>query len=330
MAPVTEATLIVAKSILYLKNRGTNHLAVVVDKMFLDVPSEYLLFFQGTTLLPGVWGVGKPVVKSAVRNGLLEILVKVADLSVTCSKRLVIDDIKIILSLLIPPLFVFDSVLVEFAAAFGCIPPKDLQELSSGFTGELDNTWNLFYDRLFEKLVVKHRWDIRNKVHQKDALKACHTCKKRDDGENFKRCSRCKKIVYCSVECQRTDWMKGHKKDCDLGTLCNRYPQKNTVTDQAFLTELVKVDLERHAEDLATLAAKKYPGMPYNRIAFEVHYSRSYPMIDVVSPRFRYCSRAQHGHAEPLACRETRARERREWSSFALNTFQARPRHRDW
>ena len=33
------------------------------------------------------------------------------------------------------------------------------------------------------------------------------------EGESVRRCSRCKKISYCSPECQRADW-KQHKKNC--------------------------------------------------------------------------------------------------------------------
>lgn len=29
-----------------------------------------------------------------------------------------------------------------------------------------------------------------------------------------KRCSACKQRLYCSVDCQRNDWKKGHKNEC--------------------------------------------------------------------------------------------------------------------
>ena len=41
---------------------------------------------------------------------------------------------------------------------------------------------------------------------------ACAKCKK-DTSGNPKRCSRCKAVSYCSVECQRADWTK-HKLSC--------------------------------------------------------------------------------------------------------------------
>ncbi|GAQ86141.1 hypothetical protein KFL_002720150 [Klebsormidium nitens] len=42
----------------------------------------------------------------------------------------------------------------------------------------------------------------------------CESCEKREqDGEKFKVCSKCKRVKYCSVECQKEDW-KQHKKKC--------------------------------------------------------------------------------------------------------------------
>jgi hypothetical protein len=40
---------------------------------------------------------------------------------------------------------------------------------------------------------------------------SCGACKK--ISENLKRCSRCRSIFYCSVECQRGHWTE-HKNDC--------------------------------------------------------------------------------------------------------------------
>jgi hypothetical protein len=43
----------------------------------------------------------------------------------------------------------------------------------------------------------------------------CEKCRRtrKDKETKFKHCSRCKSIIYCSVECQRDDW-KEHKEKC--------------------------------------------------------------------------------------------------------------------
>ena len=38
----------------------------------------------------------------------------------------------------------------------------------------------------------------------------CAKCKK----EAFKRCSKCKKVWYCSKECQVSHWKESHKAEC--------------------------------------------------------------------------------------------------------------------
>lgn len=42
------------------------------------------------------------------------------------------------------------------------------------------------------------------------SIEKCHTC---GLTENLKRCSRCQKVVYCSLACQRKDW-NTHKEKC--------------------------------------------------------------------------------------------------------------------
>ena len=50
-----------------------------------------------------------------------------------------------------------------------------------------------------------------NKTTASDEENSCASCKKRS--EKLKRCSRCRVVVYCSVECQRSHWTQ-HKIVC--------------------------------------------------------------------------------------------------------------------
>lgn len=54
----------------------------------------------------------------------------------------------------------------------------------------------------------------RGKSARKEGV--CENCgrvKREERGAVFKSCSRCKKVKYCSQECQKVDW-RGHKKVC--------------------------------------------------------------------------------------------------------------------
>lgn len=55
----------------------------------------------------------------------------------------------------------------------------------------------------------KRRQQIRKVL---DNAKKCSTCG--EISENLKQCSACKSISYCSIECQKKDWLE-HKKICN-------------------------------------------------------------------------------------------------------------------
>ncbi|KIY71962.1 hypothetical protein CYLTODRAFT_440904 [Cylindrobasidium torrendii FP15055 ss-10] len=42
----------------------------------------------------------------------------------------------------------------------------------------------------------------------------CQVCYATDDDEDLLRCSRCKDITYCSPDCQKIGWGKGHRLRC--------------------------------------------------------------------------------------------------------------------
>lgn len=48
--------------------------------------------------------------------------------------------------------------------------------------------------------------------------KSCNKCGKMN---NLKKCGRCNKVLYCSVDCQRSDW-KQHKKTCIMMHILNQ------------------------------------------------------------------------------------------------------------
>lgn len=51
-------------------------------------------------------------------------------------------------------------------------------------------------------------------------MDSCNTCHKAEPEVNLKRCAKCSATLYCSRECQKSDW-KAHRKICgkQSGTL---------------------------------------------------------------------------------------------------------------
>ncbi|EOD07573.1 hypothetical protein EMIHUDRAFT_453347, partial [Emiliania huxleyi CCMP1516] len=56
-----------------------------------------------------------------------------------------------------------------------------------------------------------------------DGGKTCAVCEK----PSTTRCSKCKEVMYCSVECQRLDWKAGHKQVCCSGTSASALAAKS-------------------------------------------------------------------------------------------------------
>ena len=57
------------------------------------------------------------------------------------------------------------------------------------------------------KAMIRYRDDLG-----RESVRVCGTCGK-GAGEVLKRCANCTE-VYCSRECQRQDWIGGHKLAC--------------------------------------------------------------------------------------------------------------------
>ncbi len=60
------------------------------------------------------------------------------------------------------------------------------------------------------------------KQKKRDAIEAaqkakavkCNSCGSPEGKKKHKVCSACKKVYYCSTDCQRVDWKKSHKAEC--------------------------------------------------------------------------------------------------------------------
>ena len=38
------------------------------------------------------------------------------------------------------------------------------------------------------------------------------------DGKRMRQCGRCRKVLYCSKECQKVHWKEAHKHECGAAT----------------------------------------------------------------------------------------------------------------
>jgi hypothetical protein len=93
-------------------------------------------------------------------------------------------------------------------AGFG-IPLEELEEkIVSGIYQKGDNVWAAAHVSAGEQKILKM---TLQKAREVLALVICSQCGKAS--EDNKRCGRCRKVVYCGTDCQRSHY-KEHKATC--------------------------------------------------------------------------------------------------------------------
>jgi len=101
---------------------------------------------------------------------------------------------------------------ITFELFRGCAvkhPPCSPEYSIPGISEEVAEAMiNMFRLLIF---VLPHQPDIGELVDGVFVANMCENCGKQ--GGSMKRCARCKKMKYCSKNCQRAHW-KTHKQDC--------------------------------------------------------------------------------------------------------------------
>lgn len=78
-------------------------------------------------------------------------------------------------------------------------------------------------------------------------------------------CSKCSKVYYCSVECQKTGW-KSHKLECgNIAIAINVYEMlrkqiKETINEFILTTNVIEITI---TETLDEFISSAYPGYPH-------------------------------------------------------------------
>ncbi|KAJ7614916.1 hypothetical protein FB45DRAFT_936420 [Roridomyces roridus] len=118
-----------------------------------------------------------------------------------------------LLGLTIPPLLVSYSVIVEMKASFARV--EQLAQQVGLSQSLLNPCWGSLKTMVRDRSQLVEGWEASKRTWPPvrcDNLE----CDQVTLNDAFRRCAGCSTIVYCSRECQRADWIAGHREECHV------------------------------------------------------------------------------------------------------------------
>jgi SET and MYND domain-containing protein len=113
---------------------------------------------------------------------------------------------------------------------------------------------------------------VLNIVHKEKRCDYCHEL-----NDELKKCSKCKQMFYCNQNCQKNDWICGHKYECDLykefGDQFSVKEDLRLAARQAFERLLIRLYLL--IVNNKTIASKEYQTQNNIKISFNDLETRS-------------------------------------------------------
>ncbi|KAK7022442.1 hypothetical protein R3P38DRAFT_2960977, partial [Favolaschia claudopus] len=143
---------------------------------------------------------------------------------------------------ILPVALTSPSVIIEMRNAL-----KDVQVLAADprfKASRLFDSWQQMVDLAKTRAAVLDSWEAAGKP----SFLACDnmSCGKIGGKNEFKQCSGCQSVHYCSGDCQKADWIDGHREDCDdLRLAAAHYPESLTPRERSFMRFLIHHDYLR-------------------------------------------------------------------------------------
>ncbi|KAJ7779882.1 hypothetical protein B0H16DRAFT_727733 [Mycena metata] len=223
------------------------------------VDLDLALLVEYIKLSPGYTGI-----EEALEAGLLRYLLAFTEKMVQPSRHGMYDDLQDLLCAVLPSGLVSHPILMLMKDS---IPQFATAVLNPKFRDSaLFEDWiTLTEDMLVGRLEVMDAWDARGRP----SYLACDNmrCGKIHRKTELKRCGACQIHAYCSSDCQRDDWHRGHRTVCsDLREARLNLHQMLRPRERAFLRALLHADYRRlqFQISLDTISfIHSHPGEPY-------------------------------------------------------------------
>ncbi|KAJ7870438.1 hypothetical protein B0H13DRAFT_2350399 [Mycena leptocephala] len=140
---------------------------------------------------------------------------------------------------------VYYSVVSQFESAV--FEAEDLLADPTFSTSEIFGPWKLFRSLAEERVLLWKFWSSAAYVSQKacDNMDCGHIGKKAD----FKTCTCCHTVFYCSRRCQCLDWEQDHRAQCSFNRFYGlKYRDPLSSRNISFLRAVLHHDYEAHKE----------------------------------------------------------------------------------
>ncbi|KZP20990.1 hypothetical protein FIBSPDRAFT_954168 [Athelia psychrophila] len=188
-----------------------------------------------------------------------------------------------IIELIVPRYLVYRTVINNVHAALAIAQASPY--IASVFQSPAKGVWEAFVR------VAKDRKAFeRQSVVPQGQFLVCDNskCLKTALRAQFRKCSACGHMNYCSKECQTMAWKEGdHKTVCKLKQRERIDHRSISNTDALFIYKLSFCDAVQNLAHIKTKAACTYPGMPLYELVVNIDYM-CHPERYAVSPLAGY------------------------------------------
>ncbi|KAJ7629074.1 hypothetical protein FB45DRAFT_48308 [Roridomyces roridus] len=135
------------------------------------------------------------------------------------------------------------------------------------------DAWEHFMESADEFMRMKQIYDSPDRV----TMRACDNvdCNVLSIKSDFRRCSCCSSVYYCSQKCQRRDWKRGHRRTC---AAIRAHSLENpddilSLRDESFLRTVIHTSYQNQLSDILLSNMTRTPGKEY-LVRFEYREGR--------------------------------------------------------
>ncbi|KAK6974486.1 hypothetical protein R3P38DRAFT_2668189 [Favolaschia claudopus] len=215
---------------------------------------------------------GDRVLRIAMQHGLLSVLLSISRRDTTQISSAIHDCLLRLLIYNLTPSTIYYHVLGDLEKQFDQISTAVAHLPCSGTLMEV---WRTFVSALRARLICRTEFDSH--THPLRSVCGNSTCAIIVEKPKLKRCSRCRSVLYCSRECQTSDWRCRHRVSCDREQLARaRTRSIYTRKEYSFLKFLLHEDYLKLKSEIALDLVSSWAAEPEARLSTLFDY-RSFP-----------------------------------------------------